>query len=60
VNVAKLVTDPKALPERPVPIPGAKPAVYSLPYKDLGRPDEVDAFRRLVREVRRLSPSRLK
>ncbi|MFN7926071.1 MAG: hypothetical protein U0Q16_38595, partial [Bryobacteraceae bacterium] len=60
MNVAKVITDPKALPERAVPIPGAKPPVYSLPYKDLERPDEVDSFRRLVREIRRQSPAQPK
>jgi hypothetical protein len=58
--VAKVVVDPSALPERAVPIPGAKPPVYSLPYKDLGHPDEVDAFRKLVRKIRRQSPTRPK
>jgi hypothetical protein len=58
--VARVVIDPKGLPERAVPIPGAKPPVYSLPYKDLGHPDEVDAFRKLVREIRRQPPARPK
>ena len=41
--------------------PGAKPPVYSLPYQDQpGQPDEVDSFRTLVRELRRLSPARPK
>jgi hypothetical protein len=56
--MAKVVVDPKSLPERAVPIPGAKPPVYALPYKDLGHPEEVDAFRKLVREIRRQAPAR--
>ena len=47
-----VVVDPKSLPERAVPIPGAKPPVYSLPYQDPGHPEEVDAFRDLVRGIR--------
>jgi hypothetical protein len=58
--MAKVVVDPKSLPERAVPIAGAKPPVHSLPYKDLGDPEEVDAFRKLVREIRRKSPTRPK
>jgi len=48
--MAKLITDPNGLPERSTPIPGAKPPVFSLPYKDLGHPEEVEAFRDLLRE----------
>jgi len=51
--MAKVVVDPKSLPDRAVPIPGAKPPVFSLPYKDLGHPEEVDEFLKLVREIRR-------
>jgi hypothetical protein len=58
--MAKIVTDPKSLPERDVPIPGAKPPVSSLPYKDLGHPEEVDEFRKLIREIRRQPPTRPK
>jgi len=50
--MAKVVSDPKTLPPRSIRIPGAKPPVSSFPYKDLGRPGEVDEFRRLVRELR--------
>jgi hypothetical protein len=49
--MAEIVADPKSLPERAVPIPGAKPPVFSLPHKDLGNPEEVDAFRKLIREL---------
>jgi hypothetical protein len=45
--MAKVVVDPKSLPDRPVPIPGAKPPVFSLPYKDLGHPEEVDELLKL-------------
>jgi len=51
--MAKLVTDPRSLPERTTPIPGAKPPVSLLPYKDLGHPEEVEEFHRLIREIRR-------
>jgi hypothetical protein len=53
IDMAKVVADPRSLPERAVPIPGAKPPVFSLPHKDLGDPEEADAFRKLIREIRR-------
>jgi len=56
--MAKVVVDPKSLPERAEPIPGAKPPVFSLPYKDLGSPEEVDEFLRLIHEMRRQSQTR--
>ena len=56
--MAQLVFDPQGLPERVVPIPGAKPRVHDLPYKDLGHPEEVDEFRELIREIRRQAPTR--
>jgi hypothetical protein len=56
--MAKVVIDPKSLPDRAAPIPGAKPPVLSLPYQDPGRPEEVDEFRKLLREIRRQIPSR--
>lgn len=43
----------KQLPERRVPIAGAKPPVHLLPYRDLGHPEEVEAFREMIREIRR-------
>jgi hypothetical protein len=55
--MAKVVHDPRTLPERKVPIPGAKPPVTSFPYKDLGHPEEVDSFRLLIRELRRQQPA---
>lgn len=60
MSVARVVVDPKELPERAVPVPGAKPPVYSLPYQDRGYPDEVDAFRKVIREIRRHPPAQLK
>jgi len=58
--MAKVVVDPKGLPERVNPIPGAKPPVFSLPYRDVGSPGEVDEFRKLIREIRRQPPTRPK
>jgi hypothetical protein len=59
MDMAEIVIDARSrsLPERVVPIPGAKPPVSSLPYKDLGRPEEVDAFQKLIREIRRHRPT---
>jgi len=56
--MAKVVVDPKTLPDRAVPIPGAKPPVFSLPYQDSGNPEEVEAFRKLLRDLRRQVPTR--
>lgn len=50
--MAKIVVDPRLLPERTAPIPATKPPVFSLPFKDLGHPEEVDTFRAFVRELR--------
>jgi hypothetical protein len=60
MDMAKIIADPRSLPERAVPIQGAKPPVFTLPYKDLGCPDEVDTFRKLIREIRRHPPTRPK
>ena len=38
--MAKIIDDPKDLPERTVPIPGLKPPVTTLPFQDLGHPEE--------------------
>jgi hypothetical protein len=54
--MAEIILDPRTLPERALPIPGAKAPVTSLPYKDIGCPEEVDAFRKLIREIRRYPP----
>jgi len=56
--MARVVTDAGSLPERPDPIPGAKPPVFSLPYGEVGSPEEVDEFRGLIHELRRQSQSR--
>jgi hypothetical protein len=56
--MAKVLIDPKSLPESANPIPGAKPPVFSLPYGDAGSPEEVDEFRKLIREIRRQSQTR--
>jgi hypothetical protein len=54
---AKIVLDPKTLPERATPIPGAKPPVTSFPFQDDPRaPDDVDDFLRFIREVRGKQP----
>jgi hypothetical protein len=58
--MAKVVVDPRSLPDRAVPIPGAKPPVFSLPYQDPGHPEEVDEFRKLLRDIRRQVPTRPK
>ena len=50
--MAKVVINSKNLPERAIPIPGAKEPVSSLPYKDLGHPEEVASFRALIRTIR--------
>ena len=54
--MAKVVIDPKHLPNRALAIPGAKPSVSVLPYRDLQHPEEADELRELVRELRRRSP----
>jgi hypothetical protein len=58
--MAKFVLGPKVLLERNVSIPGAKPPVFSFPFRDLGHPDEVDSFRRFVRQLRRQTRARAK
>ncbi len=57
--MAKLILNPKMLPDRTVPIPGAKPPVVSFPFQDLGSPEEVDSFRRFIRQLRGQRPARL-
>jgi hypothetical protein len=54
--MAKIVTDPRSLPEPDVPIPGAKPPVFSLPFQDHGHPE----FLKLIREIRREGSARPK
>jgi hypothetical protein len=55
--MAKLILDPKSLPERIAPSPAVKPAVKSFPYMDLDHPEEADTFRVLIRELRRQLPA---
>jgi hypothetical protein len=50
--MAKIVADPNTLPDNTLSIPGAKPPVLYLPYQDTGHPEEVDAFRDLIRKLR--------
>jgi hypothetical protein len=57
-DMAKIVVDPRLLPERTAPIPATKPPVFSLPYKDLGHPEEVEEFRTFLRELRRQEAAR--
>jgi hypothetical protein len=51
------VVDPKDLRPSRLVIPGAKPPVVAFGLGDTGEPGEVDAFNRLVRELRQQSPA---
>jgi hypothetical protein len=55
--MAKVIHDLKDLPERTLRTPGAKPPVNSLPYVDLGHPEEVDEFLELLRKIRQREPA---
>jgi hypothetical protein len=55
--MAKLVADPRMLPDRTAALPAVKPPVSSLPYSDVGHPEEVDTFREFIRQLRRLDRS---
>ena len=55
--MAKVVHDPKVLPDQPARVAQAKPPVKSFPYKDSGHPEEADAFRLLIRRLRRQPPA---
>jgi hypothetical protein len=52
--VAKVIINPKSIPERntPLNIPGLKPPVRGFPYGELGSPEEADAFRLFIRQLR--------
>jgi hypothetical protein len=50
------VVDPRNLPDRDVRIPGLKPPVWDFVPVDDGDPSEVDAFNRMIRELRDQSP----
>jgi hypothetical protein len=54
--VAKLV-DPRKLPETHRPIPGLKSPVRNFPAADNSDPSEVDAFNRMIRELRNQGPA---
>ena len=54
--MAKIIHDPKELPERVVAIPGSKNAETTFPYQDWGHPEEVDEFLALIREIRGHTP----
>jgi len=55
--MAKVVLDPKLLPDRPAPMAPAKPPVKTFPYKDSGLPEEADALRLLIRSLRHQPPA---
>jgi hypothetical protein len=50
--MASLIVDTKNLPERKSPIPGSKPPVNRFPHGEMEHPEEADAFRELIREIR--------
>jgi hypothetical protein len=56
--VAKIV-NPRSLPDPKVFIPGLKPPVRDFAPSDDGDPSEVDAFIKMVRELRHQSPPAL-
>jgi len=51
------VVNPKSLPATKVFIPGLKPPVRNFAPSDDGDPSEVDAFIRMIRQLRRQSPA---
>jgi hypothetical protein len=51
------VVDPRALPDRQMTIPGLKPPVREFAPSDDGDAREVDAFNRMIRELRSQSPA---
>ena len=56
--MAEIVVDLNRLHAQAGSIPGAKPPVSELPYKDFGHPEEVHQFRTVIREIRRQVPLR--
>lgn len=50
------VVDPRSLPDLPVFIPGLKPAVEDFFPSDDGDPSGVDAFIRMIRQLRNEGP----
>jgi hypothetical protein len=51
------VVNPKSLPATKVFIPGLKPPVRNFSPSDDGDPSEVDAFIRMIRQLRHQSPA---
>ena len=51
------VVDPKSLPATKVFIPGLKPPVRNFAPSDDGDPSEVDAFIKMIRDLRHQSPA---
>ena len=51
------VVNPKSLPATKVFIPGLKPPVRNFAPSDDGDPSEVDAFIKMIRELRHQSPA---
>jgi hypothetical protein len=49
--------NPGSLPTRTVFIPGLKPPVQKFVPSDNGDPSEVDAFIKMIRELRNQSPA---
>ena len=55
-GVMAKVVDPRKLPDPEICIPGPKPPVREFAPLDDSDPSEVDAFNRMVRELRNLRP----
>jgi hypothetical protein len=55
--MAKVIVDPKSLPDCAVSIPGAKAPVFSLLHQDSGHPEEVETFRKVLHDIRRQVPT---
>jgi hypothetical protein len=51
------VVNPRSLPATKVYIPGLKPLVRNFSASDDGDPSEVDAFIKMIRELRHQSPA---
>jgi hypothetical protein len=51
------VVDPRMLPETKIRIPGLKPPIREFVPSDDSDPSEVDAFNRMIRELREQSPA---
>jgi hypothetical protein len=51
------IVDPRVLPDAKICIPGLKPPVREFAPSDDSDPSEVDAFNRMIRELRSQSPA---